>query len=190
MSSDFFRRIGQYCLSFEGGEVDVVVARLEEAYRQHKRIYLLGNGGSGATASHFCQDLGKGTLSGPTDAGRFKVLSLTDNVPYLLAWANDAGFETVFEQQLRNLAEERDLAIAISCSGNSENVLRAVRYANSLDMITIGMTGFDGGQLRSIVNHCIHIPIHDAGTVESIHLMIAHYIVSSLKERLLERRRL
>jgi len=184
MSSDYFGRIGKYCLSFEGEDVDVVIDRLEEAYRHRKRIYLFGNGGSGATASHFCQDLGKGTLLSPTDVRRFKVLSLTDNVPNLLAWANDAGYETVFEQQLRNLADEQDLAIAISSSGNSENVLQAVRFANSLNMVTIGMTGFDGGQLRRIVNHCIHIPIHDAGTVESIHLIIAHYIVRSLRDRL------
>jgi D-sedoheptulose 7-phosphate isomerase len=76
MSSDLFRRIGEYCLAFEAGEVDVVMARLEEAYRRRKTIYVFGNGGSGATASHFCQDLEKGTLLAPTDARRFKVLSL------------------------------------------------------------------------------------------------------------------
>jgi D-sedoheptulose 7-phosphate isomerase len=104
-------------------------------------------------------------------------------VPYLLAWANDAGYGAIFKQQLRNLAEEGDLAIAISCSGNSSNVLRAINYANATNMVTIGMTGFDGGQVRKIVHHCIHIPIEEMG-MESIHLIILHYIVNSLKKRL------
>jgi D-sedoheptulose 7-phosphate isomerase len=186
MTSEIFREIGNYCLTFDPHEVDVLLGYLEEAYHERKAIYIFGNGGSAVTASHFCQDLSKGTLLSPSDPHRFKVFSLTDNTPYLMAWANDEGYETIFEQPLRNLAEPGDLAIGISCSGNSENVLRAIRYAQAAGLLTIGMTGFDGGQLKKIVNHCIHIPIHDIGMVESMHLIIVHYIVSSLKNRLYE----
>ena len=184
VTSEIFRQVGRYCLDYDTYEADMLLEHLEEAFHKRRSIFIFGNGGSGSTASHFCEDVGKGTLRGLADEQRFKVISLTDNTPYILAWANDSGYENVFEQQLRNLAERGDVAIGISGSGNSENVLRAIRYANSAGLVTVGMTGFDGGQLRRIANHCLHIPIHEMGIVESIHLIIIHYIVNSLKNRI------
>jgi len=157
---------------------------LEKCYQNGNTVYTFGNGGSGASASHFCEDLGKGTLLNLNGHKRFKVLSLSDNLPYILAWANDHGYETIFEQQLRNFGQEGDVAIGISGSGNSENVIRAIKYANSIGMHTIGFTGYDGGELGKIVNHQIHVPSFNMGIVESVHVSIMHYVVIALKERL------
>ncbi|MCK4926792.1 SIS domain-containing protein, partial [Candidatus Aerophobetes bacterium] len=118
---------------------------LLKAYRDGKRIFIMGNGGSATASSHFACDLAKGiTMGSPHMKDRFKVIALTDNVPLLTAWANDTGYENIFVEQLRNLLEEGDVVIAISASGNSKNVLRAVEYANSKAAITIGLTGFEG----------------------------------------------
>src|SRR5438874_413514 len=107
-------------------------------------VYILGNGGSGANSSHFCEDLGKGTALDDEHARRLKVLSLTDNTSYILAWANDTSYERVFVEQLKNLGEAGDLVIAISGSGNSPNVLRAVEWANAHGLETFGITGYTG----------------------------------------------
>jgi len=125
--------------------------------------------------------LGKGTLNGKKDIKRFKVISLTDNVPYVMAWANDEGYETIFEQQLRNLGEPGDVVVAISGSGNSPNVIKAVEYANRNKMVTVGLTGFDGGKLKKIARHSVHIPINDMGVTECVHSILGHYITDYLK---------
>ena len=185
--ADYFQQITDICNAMEGGESRALVNILEEAYHNGKQVFIFGNGGSGAMASHFCEDLGKGTLNKPDDKKRFKVMSLTDNVPYILAWANDEGYETIFEQQLRNFAESGDVAIGISGSGNSINVLKAIEYGNSIGMITIGVTGFDGGKLRGLAQHNIHVPVNDMGMTEAVHCIITHWVVASLKERLRSR---
>jgi len=156
---------------------------------QHKRmVFLCGNGGSGSNASHFCEDLGKGTLRREdyeNDAKpRLRVLSLTDNTPYILAWGNDEGFERVFVEQLKNLANLGDLLIAISGSGNSANVLRAVEWANNHGMKTFGCTGFSGGKLKKLAQQNLHVPLDDMGMVESIHLAAFHWVVDDLHRRI------
>jgi len=184
MITEYFNRVYAACNSVRIGENQKLIQILEYAYHNNKRIFMFGNGGSGATASHFCEDLGKGTLNGKKDIKRFKAISLTDNAPYILAWANDEGYETIFEQQLRNLAEPGDVAIGISGSGNSLNVLRAIGYANKNSMITVGLTGYDGGKLKKIVNHVVHIPINDMGITECVHSIITHYITGYLREKI------
>lgn len=163
------------------------IALLEDSFYKERTIFIFGNGGSGSTASHFCEDLGKGVIVDLNDYKRFRVMSLTDNLPYILAWANDHGYETIFEQQLRNLAKPDDIAIGISGSGNSENVLRAVEYANSIGMITVGFIGYDGGKLGNLVQYPLYVPSFDMGIVESVHTSIMHYIVSVLRQRLQNR---
>jgi D-sedoheptulose 7-phosphate isomerase len=123
------------------------------------------------------EDLGKNTAPADDNAPRLKVLSLTDNTPYILAWANDSSFERVFIEQLRNLGERGDLLIAISGSGNSPNILRAVEWANDHGLDTFGMTGFNGGKLRSLAGSCLHCPSSDMGVVESLHLIAIHYVI-------------
>jgi D-sedoheptulose 7-phosphate isomerase len=180
----YLDRFCQAAAGVDPAQVEDLIRLLENAYRQQKTIYIFGNGGSGANASHFCEDLGKGTLKGPSQTGRFRVMSLTDNTPYILAWANDEGFETIFEQQLRNFAQPEEVAIGISGSGNSPNVLEAIAFANSIGMHTVGFTGYDGGRLKPMVEYPIHVPSHDMGMVESVHQLLLHYIVSVLRTRI------
>jgi len=186
MITEYFNRVYAACNSVRIGDNQKFIQILEHAYHNNKRIFMFGNGGSGATASHFCEDLGKGTLNGKKDIKRFKTISLADNTPYILAWANDEGYETIFEQQLRNLAEPGDVAIGISGSGNSRNVLRAIDYANKNNMITVGMTGFDGGKLKKLAKHVVHIPIDDMGITECVHSIITHYITDYFREKINE----
>ena len=185
MINDYFNRVYAACQSVRvSRDTMTLIDILERAYHRNRRIFIFGNGGSGATASHFCEDLAKGTLNGKKDIKRFKVISLTDNVPFILALANDEGYENVFEGQLRNLAEPGDVAIGISGSGNSPNVIKAIEFAGKNQMITVGMTGFNGGNLRRLVQHSIHVPIHDMGIIESVHSIITHYITDSLREKI------
>ena len=151
-----------------------VVEILLEAYRDEKRVFIIGNGGSAATASHFACDLGKGTIC--EGGKRFKVISLTDNIPLMTAWANDSGYDHIFKEQLENLLEIGDVVIGISASGNSKNILDAIEYANSKDCITIGFTGFNGGKLSNMVEECIIAKSDRYGPVEDIHLILDHIV--------------
>jgi D-sedoheptulose 7-phosphate isomerase len=157
-------------------------------YESGNFVFLCGNGGSGSNASHMCEDLGKGTIRREDflndSKRRLKVLSLTDNTPYILAWANDEGYDRVFVEQLKNLASPGDLLIAISGSGNSPNVLRAVEWANDHGMQTFGLTGFSGGTLRQIASQGFHVPIADMGIVESLHLVVFHWVLDNLYARI------
>lgn len=163
---------------------DRFVETLFEAFEGERTVFLVGNGGSAAAASHFGQDLAKGTLSSMQAKRRFRVIPLTDNIGFITALANDEGYESIFEQQLRNLARRGDLLIAISGSGNSPNVLRAVEYASSIGMKTIGVTGFDGGKLRGLVDESVHVPIDDMGMTEALHGVVFHLAMAQLRARL------
>jgi D-sedoheptulose 7-phosphate isomerase len=137
-------------------EIARTIDILTRARTEGKRIFVMGNGGSAAMASHFVCDLGKGTVQ--EGKARFKIMSLNDNVPLLTAYANDFGYETVFAEPLASLAEPGDVAIAISSSGNSPNVLRAMDVARERGLTTIGITGFEGGQLKEKVDVCVIVP--------------------------------
>jgi D-sedoheptulose 7-phosphate isomerase len=170
-----------------GAETDRFIATLYRGFEEERTIFLIGNGGSASAASHFGQDLAKGTLSSMSATRRFRVIPLTDNVGFITALANDEGYESVFEQQLRNLAREGDILVAISGSGNSPNVLRAVDYAHSIGMTTIGVTGFDGGKLRALAKQSVHVPIDDMGMCEAVHGVVFHAAMCFLRERLAQR---
>ena len=167
-------------------EVAALAGALAAARDEDRLIFLIGNGGSGANASHLCEDLGKGTLTDFDAQKRLRVISLTDNTPYILAWGNDEGYERVFVEQLRNLAAPGALLIAISGSGNSPNVVEAVRWANANGMTTFGVTGYDGGELGRIAHRNLHVPSDDMGMVEAVHGVIFHYLVDELRERFRE----
>jgi D-sedoheptulose 7-phosphate isomerase len=152
-------------------------ARMNDA-----QVFIMGNGGSAATASHFACDLGKGTLL-PGNP-RFRVIALTDNVPTFSAYANDCGYEQVFREQLASLVRKGDVVIGISGSGNSANVLNAIEFARDNLAITIGFVGFDGGKLKGMVDICAHVPNHCMEQVEDIHLMLAHLICTCLRQTL------
>jgi D-sedoheptulose 7-phosphate isomerase len=185
---DFLERAGQELLRIDPAEVQALADLIHSCYLSGRLVFVAGNGGSGSNASHLCEDLGKGTLRRQdfdNDAKkRLRILSLTDNTPYILAWANDEGFDRVFVEQLKNLAAPGDLLIAISGSGNSPNVLRAVEWANAHGLKTFGCTGFEGGKLRSLAQHGLHVPLDDMGLVESIHLTAFHWVVDDLYRRI------
>lgn len=139
-------------------------------------IYIMGNGGSASTASHFTCDFNKG-LSYKKDI-RFKMISLNDNIPTMLAYSNDLGYENVFVEQLKNFLKKDDVVIGISGSGNSKNILNAIEYANDLGAKTVGLTGFDGGKLKDIVDISIHTNINNMQIAEDVHMMICHMLYS------------
>jgi len=185
----FLERIGQELLKIDPGEVQLLADLMHAAYLKGRMIFVIGNGGSGSNASHFCEDIGKGTLKLPEDLHsdvkkRFRILSLTDNTPYILAWGNDEGFDRVFVEQLRNLASPGDLLIAISGSGNSKNILTAVEWAQTHGLGTYGVTGFTGGKLRALSPQGLHVPLYDMGIVETIHLAAFHWVVDDLYRRI------
>jgi D-sedoheptulose 7-phosphate isomerase len=184
----FLERVAQELTRIDPAEVQALADAVHGCYRHGRLVFLCGNGGSGSNASHFCEDLGKGTLRREDFDNdrkkRLRVLSLTDNTPYILAWGNDEGFERVFVEQLKNLAQPGDLLIAISGSGNSPNVLRAVDWANRNGLKTFGCTGFGGGKLRTLAQQGLHVPLDDMGIVESIHLTAFHWVVDDLHRRI------
>jgi D-sedoheptulose 7-phosphate isomerase len=182
-SRDYLRQVAKL---LEGlpSQCDRFVETLYQGFEAGRTIFLCGNGGSAANASHFGQDLAKGTLSSMSAKRRFRVIPLTDNIGFITALANDEGYDSIFEQQLRNLAGAGDLLVAISGSGNSPNVLRAVEYARSIGMKTIGVTGYDGGKLRTLADESVHIPIEDMGMCEALHGVVFHAAMCFLRERL------
>jgi len=184
----FLDRVAQELDRINPAEVKGLADSIYRCYEAGRFVFVIGNGGSGSSASHFCEDLGKCSLRREDfdndHKKRLRVLSLTDNTAYILAWANDEGFERVFVEQLKNLASPGDLLIAISGSGNSPNVLRAVEWANRNGLGTFGCTGYNGGKLRTLVQQGLHVPLDDMGIVESIHLTAFHWIVANLHARL------
>ncbi|HHS96312.1 MAG TPA: SIS domain-containing protein [Chloroflexi bacterium] len=145
-------------------------------------VFTMGNGGSAATASHFACDLAKGTIR--PGRPRFRVMALTDNVPLMTAWSNDAAYEDLFAEQLRNLIQRGDVVVAFSGSGNSPNVLNAVELAHRMGGITIGFSGFDGGRLSTMVDVPVVVPSHCMEQIEDVHLVLCHLITTVLRERL------
>ena len=184
----FLERVGQELLRLDPAEVKNLANAIYDCYQHRRFVFVIGNGGSGSNASHFCEDLGKGTLRREDfdndGKKRLRILSLTDNTPYILAWGNDEGFDRVFVEQLKNLAGPGDLLVAISGSGNSPNILRAVEWANRNGLKTFGCTGFSGGKLKGLARHGLHVALDDMGIVESIHLTAFHWIVDNLHARI------
>ncbi len=148
-----------------------IFARVRDEDRQ---IFVCGNGGSAATANHFACDIVKGASYGREK--RFRIMSLSEQIATLTAYSNDVGYESVFVEQLRNFARAGDVLIAISSSGNSPNVLRAVEHANSIDCYSIGFTGGGGGKLAKMVDLDVNVPEAHTGRIEDAHMIICHMI--------------
>lgn len=153
---------------------------IKEARQNGNSVFLFGNGGSAATASHIACDLAKGTIC--PGQPRIKALALTDHMPLISAWANDSSYDHIFDEQLNNYAEAGDIVIAISGSGNSPNVLNGVRMAKMKGVTTIGFIGFDGGKLRNLVDLPVVVPCFTMEQVEDVHLLLGHVITTCLKK--------
>ena len=165
-------------------DVERVVEIILDAYRRRRHVYIVGNGGSASTATHFACDLSKATIV--QGRARLRVTSLTDNVALLTAWANDTSYENVFAEQLANLLNPGDVLIALSASGNSPNVLAAIKTAEACGATTVGIVGFGGGLLKGAVDAAVHIPSDSYGVVEDCHLVLEHAITESTRTALLE----
>jgi len=190
-------RFNQYLLELRGlldklplDGLQQICDCLYEAYEDDQTVFIFGNGGSAALASHLACDLGKGThsplpnLANSKPVKRLKVFSVTDNVPMMTAWANDAAYEDIFAEQIENFLRPRDVAFGISGSGNSPNVLKALRLAREKDAVTVGLTGFQGGKMKDLLDFGIVVPCNHMQQIEDTHLILAHLIFLDLKERI------
>lgn len=155
--------------------VNKVMNILEEARLQGKRIFICGNGGSAATASHYCCDFNKGVSEKQNEKYNFECLN--DNIPTLMAVANDIGYEEVFRFPLKNKMKEGDVLIGISGSGNSKNVVNAIEYAKSIGGITIAIVGYTGGKMKEMADYNIHVNINDMQISEDVHMILDHMMM-------------
>jgi D-sedoheptulose 7-phosphate isomerase len=158
-------------------EINAVLQKAREA---DKQIFVIGNGGSAATASHMVCDLNKNTR----EAGkkRLRAICLNDNAPTVLAYANDEGYDTIFSEQLRSLGQAGDILIAISGSGNSANILKAIETARLMKIKVIGLTGFMGGKMKAITDICLVVPCDSMEVIEDVHLIINHILAGLLRD--------
>ena len=173
-AAEYLAETARLVASLDARKLAEVIEIMRDARDRGKRIYAVGNGGSASTASHFVNDMGKGASVGRER--RFKVIPLTDNVEWITALGNDLSYEDIFVEQLRNHAEPGDVLLALSGSGNSENVLRAVRYANEAGCRTIGFSGFGGGKLKDQVQLSIVADSEHMGRVEDAHMVLQHVV--------------
>jgi len=181
---DQVRRTLETIERFDLDAIGSLVEKLHEAYSTGKRVFIFGNGGSAAAASHFTEDLGKGILKDISVTRRLRVQCLADSVPLITALGNDCGYDSVFREQLITNATPGDIAIAVSGSGNSPNVLRAIEWARESGLFTCGFTGFNGGKLKGLVDLCIHAGIADMEVAENCHAVAMHLVTSALRQRL------
>jgi D-sedoheptulose 7-phosphate isomerase len=161
-------------------DIEKIVDILIKARNNGKKIFTMGNGGSASTSSHFSSDLLKTTIT--KGDKRFISISLVDNVPVMLAWANDASYEDIFVEQLKNFLSNEDVVVGFSGSGKSKNVINAMKYAKKNGAFCIGITGMSGGYFPKICDICFVVPSNDMLTIESIHVMLCHCIVTAIRE--------
>jgi D-sedoheptulose 7-phosphate isomerase len=162
--------------------VSKIARALEAAERKGKQVFVVGNGGSAATASHLATDWSK--TAQHSGKPLLRCMSLTDNVPFMTAIANDLGYEEVFARQLQNYLKPGDVVMLISGSGNSPNVIKAAKFAKKKGGVTIGMTGFSGGALRKLVDVCLHVNSDQYGVIEDLHMAVGSLLAFYLKQRL------
>ncbi len=177
----YMRCVAQTLEALPWESVERLVALLHDARLRRVTVFLCGNGGSAATAAHFANDLSKGTDA--PGVPRFRAISLVDNVPLLTAWSNDTSYADAFAEQLRNLVRPGDLLIGISGSGNSPNVLNAVRLAREMGAVTIGFTGGQGGKLAELVDLAVVVPNACMEQIEDVHMLLEHAVISALRDR-------
>lgn len=175
----YFTELEQMVRAISLPQLERVLRLLEEAYLNGHRIFIMGNGGSAATASHFALDLAKNTIL--PGAPRLKAISLTDHVPLITAWSNDTAYEHIFAEQLANMIEPGDVVIGISASGNSLNVIKALRLARVSQAFTIGLLGAGGGKIKDMVDAYVLAPGQNIEQEEDAHMILAHVITRHMR---------
>jgi D-sedoheptulose 7-phosphate isomerase len=174
-SYDYIQHLKGVLDAFPHDQFNCLYEALIDAYKDDKRIFIMGNGGSGSTASHWACDINKGCCV--NSGKRFKMISLADNIPTMLAYGNDLSYQDIFLEQMINFFVPGDVVIGISGSGNSGNVLKAIEYANANAGITVGLCGYSGGKLLEMVQIPIHIAVPDMQKAEDIHLIVGHMVM-------------
>ena len=178
--NSYFTELEQMLRDISQAHLQDILSLLEETYRNGHRIFIMGNGGSAATASHFALDLAKNTIM--PGAPRLKAISLTDHVPLITAWSNDTAYEHIFEEQLANMIEPGDLVIGISTSGNSPNVINALHLAKKSCAATAGLLGAKGGLIKTIVDAYVLAPGQNIEQEEDAHMILTHIITRHMRE--------
>lgn len=168
-------------LSHQFNLIKEVIEKLIYARDHENTIFVMGNGGSGSTASHFVSDLLKTAITNNTK--RFKAISLVDNIPVNLAWSNDMSYDCIFSEQLQNFLKKDDLVICFSGSGNSPNIINAIKYGKKSGAVCIGITGMSGGKLSELSDYTLIVPSHDMLIIESMHLLICHCIINAIRDQ-------
>ncbi len=176
----YFIELEQMLRDISQAHLQDILSLLEDAYRNGHRIFIIGNGGSAATASHFALDLAKNTIM--PGAPRLKAISLTDHVPLITAWSNDTAYEHIFEEQLVNMIEPGDVVIGISTSGNSPNVINALNLAKKSCAATVGLLGAKGGLIKNLVDVYVLAPGQNIEQEEDAHMILAHIITRHMRE--------
>jgi D-sedoheptulose 7-phosphate isomerase len=179
----YFEELQRVVIRLSHDAINQIADTLLKANEAGRMVYLFGNGGSASLASHLACDLGKGTAY-CNGGKRFRVIALTDNLPTLTAWANDSGYENVFSEQLRNFVQPQDVAFAMSGSGNSKNVLKALQVAREAGARTVGIAGFQGGEMKSLCDICAVVPSNNMQIIEDLHLAMAHSIFRIVYSRM------
>jgi len=174
----YFNQVSDTLTKINVSELEAVVLSITDCYNRGGMIYIFGNGGSSATASHVAGDYLKGITFGMEK--RLKIICLSDNTPGLMAIANDISYDDIFAEQLKNFIKPGDLVIGISGSGNSENVLKALNLAKEQKVETVAFVGFSGGKAKTIADVCVHIPVNDMEMTEDLHLLCFHAIKQNL----------
>ena len=180
----YFQDLGSLIPRLPFSAIAEIVTIFLEAVEENRTIFIFGNGGSAASASHMMCDMTKGA----SDTGankRPRVMALTDNVPLISAWANDFGYERIFSEQLKTFVKPRDVAFAISTSGDSPNVLLALETAREYGALTAGIAGCQGGQMKNLCDVCAIIPSDNVKVVEDLHHAMLHSIFTAVREGLL-----
>ena len=176
--TDYFEREKRTLDSISKEDLNALMNLLMDAKDEGKTIFIMGNGGSAATASHFVCDFNKGISFGKEKMFRF--ICLNDNIPTMMAYANDLSYADVFVGPLKNFMRAGDIVIGISGSGNSENVVKAIQYANENGGITVGLTGYHGGKVKKLSRYNVHIPIDDMQITEDLHMVLDHCMMKIL----------
>jgi len=179
---DYLKGLSQCLKELSNENIEEIVEIIVDAWRKGKQVFVMGNGGSATTASHFARDLRIGAAA--KEKPRVRAHSLADNMALVTALANDIDYSSIFEEQLIGQLEKGDVVIGISGSGNSPNVLRAIEYARKNGAITVGLIGFGGGKLKDLVHSSIILSSKDYGQVEDVHATLAHIITYLVKDRI------
>ena len=180
--TDYLKKEIQIIDSLSIEDLNIVMNILESARKSKRQIFIMGNGGSGATASHFVCDFNKGISDGKDNFIPYKFICLNDNVPSMLAISNDISYDDIFLHQLKCFFTPGDIVIGISGSGNSKNIIKAIEYANANEGVTIGFEGYDGGLLKKIAKYNIHVNVNDMQITEDVHMIFDHCMMKILNK--------